>query len=66
VVISRDRFFLDRIGAHILAFEGGGHVEWFEGDFEDREADKIRRPGLDAVVPRRIIYRKFAKQVSFE
>ncbi len=54
VVISHDRFFLDRICTHILAFEGDAHVEWFEGNFEDYEADKIRRLGPDAVEPKRI------------
>ena len=61
VVISHDRFFLDRICTHILAFEGDGHVEWFEGNFEDYEADKIRRLGPDAVEPKRIKYKKFAR-----
>ena len=61
VVISHDRFFLDRICTHILAFEGEGHVEWFEGNFEDYEADKIRRLGPDAVEPKRIKYKKFAR-----
>ncbi|MBY8978190.1 energy-dependent translational throttle protein EttA [Rhodobacteraceae bacterium NNCM2] len=61
VVISHDRFFLDRLCTHILAFEGEGHVEWFEGNFEDYEADKIRRLGPDAVEPKRIKYKKFAR-----
>ncbi len=61
VVISHDRFFLDRICTHILAFEGDSHVEWFEGNFEDYEADKIRRLGPDAVEPKRIKYKKFAR-----
>ena len=61
VVISHDRFFLDRICTHILAFEGDAHVEWFEGNFEDYEADKIRRLGPDAVEPKRIKYKKFAR-----
>ena len=61
VVISHDRFFLDRICTHMLAFEGDAHVEWFEGNFEDYEADKIRRLGPDAVEPKRIKYRKFAR-----
>ena len=64
VVISHDRFFLDRICTHILAFEGDGHVEWFEGNFEDYEADKIRRLGPDAVEPKRIKYKKFAGAVT--
>ncbi|NNU80276.1 energy-dependent translational throttle protein EttA [Halovulum dunhuangense] len=61
VIISHDRFFLDRLCTHILAFEGEGHVEWFEGNFEDYEADKIRRLGPDAVEPKRIKYKKFAR-----
>ena len=61
VVISHDRFFLDRISTHILAFEGNSHVEWFEGNFEDYEKDKKRRLGPDALVPRRVKYKKFAR-----
>jgi ATPase subunit of ABC transporter with duplicated ATPase domains len=61
VVISHDRFFLDRICTHMLAFEGDSHVEWFEGNFEDYEADKIRRLGPDAVMPKRIRYKKFKR-----
>ncbi|MFQ8430905.1 energy-dependent translational throttle protein EttA [Amaricoccus sp. W119] len=61
VVISHDRFFLDRVCTHMLAFEGEGHVEWFEGNFEDYETDKIRRLGPDAVEPKRIKYKKFAR-----
>ena len=61
VVISHDRFFLDRICTHMLAFEGDAHVEWFEGNFEDYEADKIRRLGPDAAEPKRIKYKKFAR-----
>jgi len=61
VVISHDRFFLDRICTHMLAFEGDAHVEWFEGNFEDYEADKIRRLGPDSVEPKRIKYKKFAR-----
>jgi ATP-binding cassette ChvD family protein len=54
VIISHDRFFLDRIATHILAFEGDSHVEWFEGNFEDYEEDKKRRLGEDSVLPKRI------------
>ena len=61
VVISHDRFFLDRIATHILAFEGDSHVEWFEGNFEMYEEDKKRRLGVDATQPHRIKYRKFAR-----
>ncbi len=61
VVISHDRWFLDRICTHMLAFEGDSHVEWFEGNFEDYEADKIRRLGADSVNPTRIKYKKFAR-----
>jgi len=61
VVISHDRFFLDRICTHILAFEGEAHVEWFEGNFEDYEEDKKRRLGPDAVEPKRIKYKKFVR-----
>jgi len=60
VVISHDRWFLDRIATHILAFEGEGHVEWFEGNFEEYEADKKRRLGEDATQPHRIKYKKLA------
>ncbi len=58
VVISHDRWFLDRIATHILAFEGESHVEWFEGNYEDYEADRRRRFGADADTPRRIKYRR--------
>lgn len=61
VVISHDRFFLDRIATHILAFEGDSHVEWFEGNFEAYEEDKKRRLGADATQPHRIKYRKFTR-----
>ena len=57
VVISHDRWFLDRLATHILAFEGDSHVEWFEGNFQDYEADKRRRLGADATEPHRIKYR---------
>ena len=61
VIISHDRWFLDRIATHILAFEGDSHVEWFEGNFEDYIEDKKRRLGPDADVPKRIQYRKMAR-----
>ena len=61
VIISHDRFFLDRIATHILAFEGESHVEWFEGNFQDYEEDKKRRLGIDSVIPHRIKYRKFSR-----
>jgi len=61
VVISHDRWFLDRIATHILAFEGEGHVEWFEGNFADYEADKKRRLGEDAIQPHRIKYKKLVR-----
>ncbi len=61
VVISHDRFFLDRICTHILAFEGDAHVEWFEGNFEDYEEDKKRRLGPDALEPKRLKYKKFSR-----
>ncbi|MEP2955733.1 MAG: energy-dependent translational throttle protein EttA [Sulfitobacter sp.] len=61
VVISHDRFFLDRICTHILAFEGEAHVEWFEGNFEDYEEDKKRRLGADALEPKRLKHKKFAR-----
>ncbi|WP_339850864.1 energy-dependent translational throttle protein EttA [Roseovarius nubinhibens] len=61
VVISHDRFFLDRICTHILAFEGEAHVEWFEGNFADYEEDKKRRLGPDALEPKRIKHKKFSR-----
>ncbi|MBN9886885.1 energy-dependent translational throttle protein EttA [Salipiger abyssi] len=61
VVISHDRFFLDRICTHILAFEGDAHVEWFEGNFEDYEEDKKRRLGADALEPKRVKFKKFTR-----
>ncbi len=60
-VISHDRMFLDRLATHILSFEGNSHVEWFEGNFEAYEEDKKRRLGEDALMPRRIRYKKFAR-----
>ncbi|HEY8558329.1 MAG TPA: energy-dependent translational throttle protein EttA [Actinomycetes bacterium] len=61
VVISHDRWFLDRIATHMLAFEGDSHVEWFEGNFADYEEDKKRRLGVDSTLPTRIKYKKFAR-----
>ena len=61
VVISHDRFFLDRICTHILAFEGEAHVEWFEGAFSDYEEDKKRRLGADALEPKRLKHKKFVR-----
>ena len=61
VVISHDRWFLDRLATHILAFEGDSHVEWFEGNFEAYENDKKRRLGVDSLIPHRIKFQKFAR-----
>ena len=61
VVISHDRWFLDRIATHILAFEGNSHVEWFEGNYADYEEDRKRRLGADAEVPKRIKYKQFSR-----
>jgi len=61
VVISHDRWFLDRVATHILAFEGDSRVEWFEGNFQDYEKDKMRRLGTDSIVPQRIKYKKFSR-----
>ncbi|MBV8748006.1 MAG: ATP-binding cassette domain-containing protein, partial [Xanthobacteraceae bacterium] len=61
VIISHDRWFLDRIATHMLAFEGDSHVEWFEGNFEDYEMDKMRRLGTDSTIPHRIKYKKFTR-----
>ncbi len=61
LVISHDRFFLDRLCTHILAFEGESHVEWFEGNFADYQSDKTRRFGPNALEPKRIKYRKFSR-----
>jgi len=61
VIISHDRWFLDRIATHILAFEGDSHVEWFEGNYQDYEADKMRRLGTDSVIPHRLKYKKFTR-----
>ena len=61
VIISHDRWFLDRIATHILAFEGDSHVEWFEGNFQDYEADKKRRLGTESIIPHRLKYKKFSR-----
>jgi len=61
LISSHDRFFLDRIATHMLAFEGDSHVEWFEGNFADYEEDKKRRLGLDSVIPHRLKYKKFSR-----
>jgi ATP-binding cassette ChvD family protein len=61
VIISHDRFFLDRIATHILAYEGDSHVEWFEGNFADYEEDKKRRLGTDSIIPHRMKYKKFSR-----
>ena len=61
VVISHDRMFLDRLATHILAFEGDSHVEWFEGNFEDYEQDKIRRLGPESVNPKRVTYKRLTR-----
>jgi ATP-binding cassette ChvD family protein len=61
VIISHDRMFLDRLATHILAFEGDSHVEWFEGNFEEYEADKVRRLGPDSVNPKRVTYKRLTR-----
>ncbi|WP_415159118.1 energy-dependent translational throttle protein EttA [Maritalea sp.] len=61
VVISHDRMFLDRLATHILSFEGDSHVEWFEGNFAEYEADKIRRLGADSVNPKRVTYKPLTR-----
>ncbi|MBV8799198.1 MAG: energy-dependent translational throttle protein EttA [Alphaproteobacteria bacterium] len=61
LIISHDRWFLDRIATHMLAFEGDSHVEWFEGNYQDYEADKKRRLGIEADQPHRIKYKRFAR-----
>jgi ATP-binding cassette ChvD family protein len=61
MIISHDRWFLDRIATHMLAFEGDSHIEWFEGNYQDYEADKKRRLGIDADQPHRIKYKRFAR-----
>jgi ATP-binding cassette ChvD family protein len=61
IIISHDRFFLDRLCTHILAFEGDAHVEWFEGNFEAYEEDKVRRLGPESIEPTRVKYKKFTR-----
>jgi energy-dependent translational throttle protein EttA len=61
VIISHDRFFLDRIATHMLAFEGDSHIEWFDGNFAEYEEDKKRRLGIDSVIPHRLKYKKFSR-----
>ncbi|MDP3897204.1 MAG: energy-dependent translational throttle protein EttA [Mesorhizobium sp.] len=61
VIISHDRMFLDRLATHMLSFEGESHVEWFEGNFEEYEKDKIRRLGADAVNPKRVTYKRLTR-----
>ncbi len=61
MIISHDRWFLDRIATHILAFEGESHAEWFEGNYQDYEADRKRRLGMGADTPHRIKYKRFAR-----
>ena len=61
LLLLTTRWFLDRIATHILAFEGDSHVEWFVGNFQDYEQDKMRRLGTDTVIPHRIKYKKFSR-----
>jgi len=61
IVVSHDRWFLDRIATHMLAFEGASHVEWFEGNYADYEADRRRRFGNDALQPHRIRYKPVSR-----
>ena len=61
MIISHDRWFLDRIATHILAFEGDSNVEWFEGNYEDYETDRKRRLGDAAEIPHRIKYKKLTR-----
>ncbi|EJF89084.1 energy-dependent translational throttle protein EttA [Bartonella tamiae] len=61
VVISHDRMFLDRLATHMLAFEGDSHVEWFEGNFEEYEADKMRRLGPESINPKRVTYKRLTR-----
>ena len=62
IVVSHDRWFLDRIATHMLAFEGDSRVSWFEGNYADCEADKVRRLGAEAARPHRVTYRKLVRR----
>ena len=64
MIISHDRWFLDRIATHMLAFEGDSHVEWFEGNFQDYEADKKRRLGVDADQPHKLKYKTICAELK--
>ena len=66
VIISHDRWFLDRIATHMLAFEDDSHVEWFEGNFQDDEKDKMRRLGQDFIIPHRLKYKKLQGKAGFD
>ena len=61
VIISHDRWFLDRVATHVLAFEGDSQVVWFEGNYQNYERDKVRRLGEDSIMPKRIKYKKFSR-----
>jgi len=61
VVVSHDRWFLDRIATHILAFEGDSQLRWFEGNWSDYEVDRRRRLGAEADIPKRVIYRSLTR-----
>ena len=61
VIISHDRMFLDRLATHMLAYEGNSHFEWFEGNFADYEADKIKRLGADSVNPKKVTYKPLTR-----
>ena len=61
VISSHDRMFLDRLATHMLAYEGDSHFEWFEGNFADYEADKIRRLGADSVNPKKVTYKPLTR-----
>ena len=65
MVISHDRWFLDRLATHILAYEGESHVEWYEGNYSDYEADRKRRLGADADQPTRIKYKRLPTRLTY-